>query len=354
MSNQDKCIYCGASGPFADEHAIPRSLGKFKNFPLLKNRICNTCNNVILGECEQQIGRSGPEALFKKYLGIEGRKSHDNVNSFLRGSAGAKPIDFLAPLPENPDVQILWEINPEGRTLKEVKQVVIIDKKTGKSYPIRIPDWMTKPEQLREEIHKRGFQGKKFDLMAFADGDEIEQLKQLLPNASSKIDWVTPQASEVSNPRARFHVTDKYFRAVAKVGFHYFLTVIDEFKGNEPYFTGIRNYIFKGEKKSNVFAEDSDSIINIPHPDIRPKMWSHVLLVETRNNHFQVKLQFFLGPPYDPPTYVVRISDDIRVELPKVHKGHMFIYYNDGLKEGFNGEVVDIEKAMSPNLIVLV
>src|SRR3989338_8667195 len=153
MEMQMKCIYCGSGGPFADEHALSRCLGEFRGFPHLLDRICADCNGDI-GKMEEQIGRSGPEAYLRKYLNIEGRATHDKVNPFHRGSAGAKPIDVMARLPES-DVNILWEINEGQNTVREVRQIVFIDK-NRKSFPIRIHEWMKTTDQLREEIKKQG------------------------------------------------------------------------------------------------------------------------------------------------------------------------------------------------------
>ena len=91
----EKCIYCNSDGSFSEEHALSRSLGEFRDSPMLINRVCAICNENI-GKLEEQFGRSGPEAFFRRYLNIQGRDTHVKVNPFQRGSAGAKPIDFKA------------------------------------------------------------------------------------------------------------------------------------------------------------------------------------------------------------------------------------------------------------------
>jgi len=44
----------------------------------------------------------------------------------------------------------------------------------------------------------------------------------------------------------KFTVNDRYFRAIAKIGFHYFLTKFPRFRGDEACFTEIRNFIMNG------------------------------------------------------------------------------------------------------------
>src|SRR5918996_674923 len=105
------CIYCGCKGPFSQEHSLPRALGTFKGAPFFSDRICRDCNSKI-GKLEEQFGRSGSEAFFRQFLGIKGRGESIPVNPFMRGIAGAPPIDFIAKLPEDERVQLLWEFNP--------------------------------------------------------------------------------------------------------------------------------------------------------------------------------------------------------------------------------------------------
>ena len=67
------CIYCQKRQADSNEHYLPRALGKFKNFEMLKNRICSTCNQSFSSLEEQFCGPS-PEGMFRQILGVTGRK----------------------------------------------------------------------------------------------------------------------------------------------------------------------------------------------------------------------------------------------------------------------------------------
>jgi hypothetical protein len=340
--NVQKCIYCGSSGPFSEEHAIPMLLGEFKGFPPLTNRVCTKCNEDI-GRLEEQFGRSGPEAFFRKYLNIEGRDTHDKVNPFERGSAGAKPIDFIA-CPLGEDIEILWEFNPGERTVREVRQIVFIDDK-GKSYPFRIPSWINNIDQLREEMKKFGLPppGEKISARVFAPDDEKERVENLVKGLGSDFKWLPPQPSAIiSNPVIKVQVTDFYFRAIAKIGFHYFLSVFNTFYGNESYFSDIRKFIKEGGLIKNFVIEEKKPILNFPQ-NYRPKSWGHVLLAESYEGKFRTRLQFFLGPQYDPPTYLVILTNcKLPIVLPTWQTGgigYYFRYFESGKQGKYSGEV---------------
>src|SRR4051794_40110990 len=87
------CIYCPAN-PDSVEHPLPAALGEFREAPLLRDRICKACNNRRIGVLDEQLSRSGPEALLRRFYGINGRENHDKVNVFERGSAGGHRLDL--------------------------------------------------------------------------------------------------------------------------------------------------------------------------------------------------------------------------------------------------------------------
>ena len=73
------------------------------------------------------------------------------------------------PHPET-GINILWEFNEGKTTVREVRQIVFIDS-SGKSYPIRIQNWMKNVDQLRDEIKKQGLElsGGGFTARVFVD-----------------------------------------------------------------------------------------------------------------------------------------------------------------------------------------
>jgi hypothetical protein len=138
------CLYC-VKNPHSDEHPISASFGEFQYAPLLKDRICSSCNTERIGLLDEQFVRCGPEALLKAQFGIDGRSHHEKVNPFYRGSAGGRRLEYLAW-----DEEFQCEVNVEllggnqGRQLSEI----IFKKQTGQIHHIPLKAGMA-PEQLR-------------------------------------------------------------------------------------------------------------------------------------------------------------------------------------------------------------
>ena len=91
----DLCIYCSRVADSV-EHPLPAAFGEFKSAPLLENRICKKCNNQSLGILDEQLTRCGPEAFFRKLYDVHGRTTHEKINPFERGSAGARRLNARA------------------------------------------------------------------------------------------------------------------------------------------------------------------------------------------------------------------------------------------------------------------
>lgn len=332
------CIYCNAGGPFSEEHPLPACLGEFLDAPLITDRVCEFCNREI-GKAEEQFCRSGPEAFFRQYYGVEGRKSREKVNPFERGSAGAPPIDFLA-LHLGLGVEILWEFNPGEKTVREVRQVVIIDT-NGDSHPVRIHKAMTDPQHLKAAVEKLEIQPK--DIYVFADDDEEEWVTGLTQGLSKGLTWRSGQPTEkVRGAAARVQVTSKYFRALAKIGFHYLLAVSTELSGRETEFEDVRRFILHGGDMDAFFREEKGSIIERESEAQRPDRPIHIVLVEWNKHIVQARLQFFLGPDYDPRIYRITLARGVATLGPSGAHGHAYGYFKDGPRGKFAGDVSEI------------
>ncbi len=347
MDGKLRCIYCNSKGPFSKEHALPRTLGEFEGCSYLCNRVCKKCNEEI-GQLEEQFGRSGPEAFFRKYLGIDGRESHDKINPFQRGSAGAKPIDFKAMHPKA-NLEVLFEFNPGEKTVREVRQVVFVQK-NGDSYPIRIPEWMKDADSLRSKMKQAGI-NEWVSARIFASDEERKWVEDLVQGLGLNFKWLPNEneSMQITNPVAEVSVTSKYFRAIAKIGFHYLLVSSNSFHGDEEYFALIRSFIIKGGEYKEFITQTHNPIVAYPHPNLRPKNWGHVLLVENVINGIQARLQFFLGSNFDPLVYLVQLTKEVaKIETPG-WRGHYYSYFELGKKGKFHGEVSALKRGDRPS-----
>lgn len=338
-----QCIYCGNDEPQSREHFLPRCLGNFRAYETLNDRICKVCNNGF-SHLEEQFCRSSPEAFFREMLGIKGRKSHITISPFHRGSAGAPPLVMKGKLPGE-DFDILWELNKGTKTVDYMRQMVLFTE-GGDIHIIPISVDMKEPAQLREKIKEAGQKlgVEKFkEARIFAPKSEQEWINYLLTGLSvdNEIEWrISPERGSISTETLST-VTSKYFRALAKIGFHYFLQQMPLFYGSEDAFADVRRFITSGE------IADIEGFISItPRPisaelteGKRPLNYCHLLLTGVNYHSFLTKVQFFLGPDYLPPVYLIFLGHNpFHVQHREAHS-HAFVYYENGPQDGYDGYV---------------
>jgi hypothetical protein len=357
-----RCIYCGHEGKMSREDYLPRCLGKFRGYELLSDRICKACNNGF-SEIDEQFCRSGPEAIIRDMLGIEGRKTHKKISPFQRGSAGASRLTFKTRASENASgiEEVELDVDRSTRSARRLRQMLFIAGE--RRVALRITDDMKEPEQLREKIkeHKE-LQAMLAEcqegdvvtgLITGATQEEREWMERLLE--ALKDSMLDEPEFRIGGPEqeAKFTIsaspTEKYFRGLAKIGFHYFLKHISGFHGSEDAFTEIREFITNGK------AEDVDRFVSgrVSHliidivPGESPIGYRHVLIARANYAQLQCKLQFFIHPKYSTPIYrldryalpIYTINlgrNPSRIDYPRACR-HYFTYLDSYKHEGYDG-----------------
>ena len=109
-------------------------------------------------------------------------------------------------------------------------------------------------------------------------------------------------------------LTDRYFRAIAKIGFHYFLAQFPEYSGHEPMFSAIRSFILEdgsGVHRANDFVgrRQHPLLGEMLDPRMRPEGWqAHVLCAETTQAHAIAHVQMFVSEDWQAPAYTVFLA----------------------------------------------
>ncbi len=285
------CIYCGDTN-FSREHGMLRCLGEFEGYEGLLDRVCAGCNNGFK-KIDEQLCRSGREAFFREYLGIEGRKHHGKVNPFYRGSAGGKRIEVEAVSSEHGVPPIALELT-DG-TLRERRQITIIDG-NGHRYQIPFQDKMT-PEQFRAQFDSLGIKSIQ-NADVYCDDDEKEWIRTLLATLGSDVtfqrDDRQPSLARYDSALMTFEVTPLYIRAIAKIAFHCFLGFVPRFRGDEECFSEIRSFIQSEGSPSDWgrFVACERKI----YGGTRPATWGHLVTAEIDYSRLTSRVQLFLGP----------------------------------------------------------
>lgn len=98
--------------------------------------------------------------------------------------------------------------------------------------------------------------------------------------------------------RVKFEITDASLRAVAKIGFHYFLVHNERgLRGDEAFFAPIRRFILDGEGNPGQFFPASGPQMALPFgPNEAPLNWCHVLQAGEHGELLFANVLLFLGP----------------------------------------------------------
>ena len=335
------CIYCTDSD-LTQEHHLPRALGNFKGYVPLANRVCKR-HNGICGQLDEQLCRCGSEAFFRKALGISGRKRSDQVNPFYRGSSGGGALEMTGICHETGEEKELELVGP--KSVQELR-CVKLTAEDGSTYTIRIADEMTR-EEFQRKVSAVGIKFFKLGEISAAP-EEIPWVESLFDGfeRQGEIEWKQPLGPTVYGPiTVRFTLTDKYFRAIAKIGFHYFLTKFSRFRGDEPCFSEMRDFIVNGRPLDEINRFVTESRHQFEYSlatGETPRVWGHLIAAESSYMDFRAKVQLFVGPERLPHTYTVQLGKNPSPIHYSEAYGNFFAYFPTEERMEFDGEVSEL------------
>jgi hypothetical protein len=218
------------------------------------------------------------------------------------------------------DHEILAEygVAADGTPLvKALRQVVVRTPTEVKSIPLP-KGWSA--EQFAAAVKARGLEGTT-PLEVYLDDDEKPDaatgyLRSMLQPVFGKFGAVNVfGGGRVADGPVRqipgsADISTRYFRGVAKVGFHYFLWASNIFRGDEPCFEPMRQFIRYGEGHP-------DSFVEFNQPPVLPELAegkrlaavTHMFLARLEASAVWASLHFFLGPlTRTPQSCLVRIA----------------------------------------------
>jgi hypothetical protein len=330
------CIYCGSSD-FSVEHHVPRCLGNFRGNQTLVDRICGACNNSFK-LLDEQLCRSGGEAFFREYLGIQGRKRQNKANSFYRGSAGGQRVQIEANSPTDGRT-IALELN--GGSPRELRHFELLAE-DGTRHVIPVPDRMT-PEQFRTAVDQLNI-GAIREGHVYADDPQIEWMQSLLATLAPDVtvQWTAEVPEPVTYPGAviTFTVTERYFRALAKIGFHFFLSCLPQFRGDEGCFGEIREFIATEGSMDRCDRFVTSEVRQTIYNGLRPANWGHLLTAEVDSHSLTARVQLFLGPESLPAIHTVRLgANPSRLHYRQAEVRYFEYFPREERAGQFDGEV---------------
>ena len=340
-ASMPKCLYCNSEGD-TREHVIPAAFGEFRDAPELPILICAVCNNQRLGLLDEQVARCGPEAFMREFYGVKGRAHHSAVNPFARGSAGGKRLEF-----STFDREAGVEVNLEIRdgVVTQMCELILIETTTGKVHHFPLSEAMT-ADQLRTAVTQRAIL-KPYEARLSCHPDERVWVERLLQKHSPGMTFSVPKLMShvIETPEVKFQLGVRYFRGIAKIGLHYFLTQFPKYSGYEQIFSRVRSFIY--EERNEPIQRVNEFIHSRHHPlllpmldsDVRPDGWrAHVLAAEMRPGSCLAHIQMFLTEDNPGLIYTVNlVQNDLSVTEYAAH-AHLYRYFSDGKQGKFSGE----------------
>ena len=334
-----RCIYCDNNEANSGEHYLPACMGKFRNFEQLYDRLCTECNGKI-SSLEEQFCRCGPEAFFRIFLGIKGRNYHKKVNPFYRGSSGGKRIVIETKHPSK-NCQFYCEMEKGQLNAFPARQFIVVDPE-GNHHSILITERIKESKDLLEELKKEGLENSRIVECWYSQKEE-EWINELCRGHNVKINLgETLPYQNMGNKQfvTTFTINDKYFRAIAKIGFHYFLKHFSHFTGVEKEFDGIKDFIMNGGDTDNWVRQIKGSFVWGLKPGVTTDKFGHLIAVDKNENEIISKMHFFVGPKGAPPQYYqVYIGRNTKKIIYPENMGHQFVYFDEVDQEGYNGRM---------------
>ncbi len=141
-------------------------------------------------------------------------------------------------------------------------------------------------------------------------------------------------------------VTSGTERALAKIGFHYYLVRCQrKFVGDEACFSQIRDFIMTGGDVDQFFRQPGPTFLvpfgELPSGNVAtPTQWCHVLAADESSNVLGVYVQLFVGPGSIPkPHYITLGTVDKTITVPTFVWSHVYLYDDPQGSGRYAGEI---------------
>jgi len=348
--NSATCIYCRkVFDPRigAGDHVLPRGFGNFDE-PIIFRGACSDCNNS-LSPLEEELLRTAPEAVLRRLAGVATNRRGKRVG--WQAASGVPAPRFVI---KHTDHDELIDADPSvGGHSYPVDQLVVV-LKDGRNIHIRLFPNMS-PDAIRSRLEQQEITDEDIAGCYWhadeADADRYaELLKELWPEHHHEERPVTQAGVHRVPVRIECHFTVRYYQAIAKIAFHYFLANSRcKFTGHEMCLEPIRSFIMEGGEHEPFF-ENQKPKIKMPVgelPDgtaLLPARWMHMLCCIESLHSVVVGVYTLFGPERPPSPHFVTVLHRPGVVLVPEHQyGHAYIYGDPALGDDRDAFVEPIQ-----------
>jgi hypothetical protein len=339
------CIYCDEEAD-SKEDWLPRGFGAIKGMTLLKDRLCEQCNNTLGHEVDQEVLKTGPTGVLRSLLKIEGRHGVPSPNPFHYKVMGPESATTMTMQCGHADHKILGEpyTDAEGQGHVYPLRQLVFRKSDGEMVCVPFPPKYD-GVRLRELIVQRDLEGAKLEEIYLAKDESVENMdtRRVLTDALGHFDAIAYGGVGTSGGRQTTTlsagISRAYIRGLAKIAFHYYLWTSHIHTGAELIFQPIRQLIRhdEGDWRSYVQLTAPQFIGQLAEGNV-PEGTSHFFGVGKHAGHIVSAVQFFVGPGHMTPPSVILLAVTSGHIEPHCH---WVSYYGDKLN-GYDGEIVEV------------
>ncbi len=337
------CIYCKEREADAREHYLPQCLGRFQNFEPLLYRLCQKCNEDI-SALEREFCRRSPEAVVRSMNWIKGqtrgsKRTRKPAHIYQPDKIGGRHVYMYGPDPET-GRDILWQTDTKPGAVKEISQCVFFDDQGEETRHIPIPTEIKTGHELVELFRAEGVNFPIAKAQVIASSGDEDRVQAMCNQLNWNIDFQRRKGGRVPRQFFKSEFGPPYFRALAKIGFHYALRYMPTITGNEGAFRALREFIRDGAGDHHQFLADCKPALN---PDGPP---GHMLTaVANPDSPIIVNMQFFAGCKTELPQWRLVLGDNPTTLYVEQASAHFFSYTQEEDGRLTGGEVVPMRVA---------
>jgi hypothetical protein len=344
------CVYCETNPADSREHWLPQWMGSFRAADVLRDRVCTPCNKDLGDRLDHEMSRTGPEALDRFHMKIgDSDTDWERSNPFnFRRQQGEPPTMARVRAPEDDHDLLMEDIPGAQPPRRRPQRQIILTNTDGRGHPVPLPTHAS-VEWLREAIRQRGLEGARLAeiVCEAAEGNRLPDwarrtLDQVFPDAKN-IDWSLPDGGSymVVPSLLVMGVRAEYFRALAKLAFHYFLQQCPEIDGRDPAFEPIRRFIRDGTGAAGDFVNPNEASFVLRPLGLPLANVTHFFFLEADDGRVVVRMRLFAGSPYNRPAIRVTIADPSPIMEPR-RLGHALKLFAERPLDGYDGEMVPL------------
>jgi hypothetical protein len=230
----------------------------------------------------------------------------------------------------------------------EIMDQIVVADEAGHEYPIPLYQSMTDQAlngQVQDLVRKHEIKGTISIRWNCSEErqDECESLiRQIWPGAEQKSLPPLEAGRHTADGRIEFRFSDHYFRALAKIAFHYYLATSNRVTGRETGFAPIRSFIRDGGDIDSFFTRQRRFALALP-PGTAPGRWGHILAALESRNSVTAYVALFVGPLGRQIGYHVSLGQvAAALVLPDFAWQHAFIYDEKPVSTGTVGEAYPV------------